>query len=119
MSSTSGSRIRMSTATSAMPISSSRRVSTWAAGTADIGRLPPHLEGEQSLRAKHQDADDDDQRKNFRHRPGQNTLQRRSRLRDGERSCDGTEKALRAAEAPDEKGTDDVELAGGRSGGTD
>src|SRR5580704_10752205 len=51
--------------------------------------LPSDLEGKESLRSQHQDANNNEQREHFRHRSGEKELQRQLRLRDGEGGGDG------------------------------
>src|SRR6201984_3212062 len=77
------------------------------------------LEGEQTLRPHHQDGDDSEERDDLGHRPRQEELQRRLRLRDREGGGDGAEERGGAAEHDDQEGVDDVELARGRPGRTD
>ena len=80
---------------------------------------PSDLEDEQTLRAQHQEPDDDEQGEHLGHRSGEEELERRLRLRDGEGRGNRAEQALRAAEDDDQEGVDDVELAGGRIGRAD
>ena len=80
---------------------------------------PSDLEDEQALGTQHQERDHDEQRRDLGDRPGREELKRGLRLRDGERWRDGADQALGAAEHHDQERVDDIELAGGRTGGAD
>src|ERR1700754_2778188 len=109
MSSVSG-RMTMRSSASEMKPTSSERLKKRAlmTMTGAFLFLFADLEGEETLRPHHQDADDGEQRDDLGHRSRHEEFQRRLRLRNREAGGDGPEQRGGAAEHDDQEGVDDV-----------